>query len=234
MLFCAFGFFPRPLCFTPLAPIPSPLALAVAFPSHYPCIPLALSPRIPLAFGFHVQRHPWGVGVSGCRVGAGCRGVWTARGAGCRLWVSALPLPAPLPIAQRLAPLPPLSPPPRGGVLNNLRLQLWQAAGAYQSSDLLSRSALIRLLIYLPLLGKLDNQNSFSWSSLKDIIFWLVSPRLAYFLLVRSVFSSFIVFMRLVVNTEQKRLCSPFVPCLYTSEWSLCSYALELSLLWQR
>ena len=171
MLFCAFGCSLCPLCFLPLAPSPSPLALAVAYPSHSPRIRLALSPRIRLAFGFHVQRHPWGVWVSGCRVGSGCRGVWTARVSGCRLWVSALPMPAPLPLALRLAPLPPFSPPPRGGVLNNLRLQLWQAATASQSSDLRSRSALIRLLIYLPLLGKLDNQNSFSWSSLKDIIF---------------------------------------------------------------
>ena len=71
--------------------------------------------------------------------------------------------------------------------------------------------------MYRPLLGKLDNQNSFSWSSLKDIIFWLVSPRLAYFLRVRSCFSSFIVFMRLVVNIGRKRLYNPFAPCLYTS-----------------
>ena len=197
MLFCAFGFFPCPLCFYPLAPTPCPLSLAVAYPSHSPRIPLALSPRIPLAFGFHVQRHPWGVGVSGCRVGLGCRGVGTARVSGCRLGVSALPLPLPLQLAPRLAPLPPFSPPPRGGVLNNLRLQLWQAATASQSSDLRSRSALIRLLMYLPLLGKLDNQNSFSWSSLKDIIFWLRSPLGAKRLLIRSFFSSFI--MQLVV-----------------------------------
>ena len=101
MLFCAFGFFPCPLCFYPLAPAPCLLALAVAFPSHSPRNPLALSPRIPLAFGFHMQRHPWGVGVSGCRVGSGCRGVGTARVSGCRLGVSALPLPLPLQLAPR-------------------------------------------------------------------------------------------------------------------------------------
>ena len=101
MLFCAFGFFPHPLCFSPLAPTPSPRALAVAFPSHSPRIPLALSPRIPLAFGFHVQRHLWGVGVSGCRGGLGCRGVGVARVSGCRLGVSALPLPLPLQLAPR-------------------------------------------------------------------------------------------------------------------------------------
>ena len=216
MLFCAFGFFLCPLCFYPLAPTPCPLALAVAYPSHSPRIPLALSPRIPLAFGFHMQRHPWGIGVSGCRVGSGCRGVGTARVSGCRLGVSALPLPLPLQLAPRLAPLPPFSPPPRGGVLNILRQQLWEAAAVSQSSDLRSLSALIRLLIYLPLLGKLDNQNSFSWSSLNDIIFWLVSPRFAYLLRVRSCFSSLIVCLYLVVNIGQKRLCSPFVPCLYT------------------
>ena len=112
MLFCAFGFFLHPLCFTPLAPSPSPLAFTVAFPFHSPCIRLALSPCIPLAFGFHVQRHPWGVGVSGCLVGSGCRGVGTARVSGCRgvgtarvsgcrLGVSALPCPFPLPLARR-------------------------------------------------------------------------------------------------------------------------------------
>ena len=182
MLFCAFGFFLHPLCFTPLAPSPSPLAFTVAFPFHSPCIRLALSPCIPLAFGFHVQRHPWGFGVSGCLVGSGCRGVGTARVSGCRgvgtarvsgcrLGVSALPCPFPLPLARRHAPLPPFSPPPRGGGLNNLRLQLWQVATASQSSDLRSRSALIRLLMYRPLFGNEDSQNSFSWSSLNDIIF---------------------------------------------------------------
>ena len=117
MLFCAFGFFLHPLCFTPLAPPPSPLAFTVAFPFHSPCIRLALSPCIPLAFGFHVQRHPWGFGVSGCLDGSGCRGVWVARVSGCLLWVAALPLPLPKQLARRLAPLPPFSPPPRGGVL---------------------------------------------------------------------------------------------------------------------
>ena len=101
MLFCALGCPLCPLCFLPLAPSPSPLALAIAFPSHSPRIRLALSPRIPLAFGFHVQHLPWGVWVSGCRVGSGCRGVWTARVSGCRLWVSALPMPFPLPLALR-------------------------------------------------------------------------------------------------------------------------------------
>ena len=68
----------------PLASLASPCA-----PLHPPCI------------GLHLQHLPWGVGVSGCLVGAGCRGVWTARGAGCRLWVSALPMPFPLPLALR-------------------------------------------------------------------------------------------------------------------------------------
>ena len=54
--------------------------------------------------------------------------------------------------------------------------------------------------MYRPLLGKVESQYSFSWSSLKDIIFWLVSPRFAYRLRVRSVFSSVIVFSGLVVN----------------------------------
>ena len=171
MLFCAFGFFPCPLCFYPLAPTPCPLALAVAYPPHSPPLPPPLSPRIPLAFGFHVQRHPWGVGVSGCLVGSGCRGVWTARVSGCRLGVSALPLPLPPAPAQRLPPAPSPCPPPLPGGGKYLRMQLWKAASASQSSDLRSRSALIRLLMYLPLLGKLDNQNSFSWSSLNDIIF---------------------------------------------------------------
>ena len=195
MLFCAFGFFPCPLCFYPLAPTPCLLALAVAYPSHYPRIPLALSPRIPLAFGFHMQRHPWGVGVSGCRVGSGCRGVGTARVSGCRLGVSALPLPLPKQLAPRLAPLPPFSPPPRGGVLNNLRLQLWQAATTSQSSDLRSRSARMRLLMYRPLFGNVDSQYSFSWSSRNDIIFWLVSPRFAYLRRVLSCFSSLIMLL---------------------------------------
>lgn len=70
--------------------------------------------------------------------------------------------------------------------------------------------------MYRPLFGKVESQYSFSWSSLKDIIFWLRSPLGAKRLFKRSVFSSFIVFMRLVVNTEQKRLCSPFVRGLYT------------------
>jgi hypothetical protein len=70
--------------------------------------------------------------------------------------------------------------------------------------------------MYRPLFGKEESQYSFSWSRRNDIIFWLVSPRLAYFLRVRSVFSSSIVFMRLVVNIAQKRLCSPFVRGLYT------------------
>ena len=88
--------------------------------------------------------------------------------------------------------------------------------------------------MYRPLFGKLDNQNSFSWSSLKDIIFWLVSPRFAYFLRVRSVFSSLIVVMHLVVNIGRKRLYNPFAPCLCTSvSWLFC-YALEWSLWWQR
>ena len=117
--------------------------------------------------------------------------------------------------ARSLSPSP--CPPPLPGGGKYLRLQLWQAAAVSQSSDLRSRSALIKLLMYRPLLGKLESQNSFSWSSLNDIIFWLVSPRFAYFLRVRTVFSSLIVFMRLVVNIGQKRLYSPFVPYLYTS-----------------
>ena len=75
------------------------------------------------------------------------------------------------PLARLLPPAPSPCPPPLPGGGKYLRLQLWQAAGASQSSDLRSRSALIRLLMYRPLLGKLDSQNSFSWSSRKDIIF---------------------------------------------------------------
>ena len=196
MLFCAFGFFPCPLCFYPLAPTPCPLALAVAYPSHSPRIPLALSPRIPLAFGFHVQRQPLG-GGSGRVVGSVGRVGGSGRlGSGGRVGGSALPLPLPPAPAQRLPPAPSPCPPPLPGGGKYLRLQLWQAATASQSSDLRSRSALIRLLIYLPLLGKLDNQNSFSWSSLNDIIFWLRSPLGAKRLLIRSFFSSSIVFMR--------------------------------------
>ena len=227
MLFCAFGFFFCPLCFIPPAPTPCPLALAVAFGSHSPCIRLAFPSRFPFAFPLHSAFIPCAsLGVSGCREGvSGCRvgGV----GSGGRVGVSALPLPLPPAKAHKLPPAPSPCPPPLPGGGKYLRLQLWKAAAASQSSDLRSRSALMRLLMYLPLFGNVDSQYSFSWSRRNDIIFWLVSPRFAYFLRVRSVFSSFIVFMRLMVNIGRKRLYNPFAPCQCTSEWFRCSYALE-------
>jgi len=101
MLFCAFGCFPCPLCFLPLAPSPCHLAFTVALPSHSPRIRLLLSPRIPLAFCSHSLRQPFGVWVSGsrlgCRVGVsgsrlGCRGLGS--GVGVSAWLFPAPLPA--------------------------------------------------------------------------------------------------------------------------------------------
>ena len=119
MLFCALGCTPCPLCFLPLALTPSPLALAVAFPSHSPCIPLAFPLRYPLAFPSHSVcicsailgvsgcrgvGSAWGVGVSGR---LGCRGV----GAVARLTLSLPPCPSP----EDLPPSPPSPPLPEGG-----------------------------------------------------------------------------------------------------------------------
>ena len=166
-LFCAFGSVAPPCPFCPSSLPPAPLLLRL----HSACIPLALRLLFPFAFRFHSAFIPLSILCRSGRVGWSGRWVWAGRVVGSGRWVGSVGLPFPLPIALRLAPLPPFSPPPRGGGLNNLRLQLWQAATAYQSSDLRSRSALIRLFRYLPLLGKVLSQYSFSWSSLNDIIF---------------------------------------------------------------
>ena len=82
-------------------PLPLP-PLSLLFRLHplaSPCIPL--HPLASPCIGLYLQHLPWGVGVSGCLVGSGCRGVWTARVSGCRLGVSALPLPLPPAPAQR-------------------------------------------------------------------------------------------------------------------------------------
>ena len=97
-------FFLRLLAFfcTPSAhPLPLP-PLSLLFRLHLlasPCIPLR--PLASPCIGFHLQHLLWGVGVSGCLDGSGCRGVWTARVSGCRLWVAALPLPLPKQLARR-------------------------------------------------------------------------------------------------------------------------------------
>ena len=91
------AFFPAPSA-SPLPLPPAPLLYRL-HPLASPCIPLR--PLASPCIGLHLQHLPWGVGVSGCRVGSGCRGVGTARGSGCRLGVSALPLPLPLELAPR-------------------------------------------------------------------------------------------------------------------------------------
>ena len=91
------AFFPAPSA-SPL-PLPPASLLYRLHPLASPCIPLR--PLASPCIGLHLQHLPWGVGVSGCRVGSGCRGVGTARVSGCRLGVSALPLPLPLQLAPR-------------------------------------------------------------------------------------------------------------------------------------
>ena len=166
-LFCAFGSVAPPCPFDPSPMPPAPLLLRL----HSPRIPLALRLFFPFAFRSHSVFIPsatlcvsGGRGVgSGCRVGGG--------GSECRVGVAALPLPMPLSDAHRHAPAPSPLPPPLPGGGKDLRLLPLRGAAAFQSSDLRSRSALIKLFRYLPLFGKVESQYSFSWSSLKDIIF---------------------------------------------------------------
>ena len=175
-----------------LYPLPPPSCfcgcIAFAFRSHYGFFTPLHSARI----RFSSSPPPFAaLAVSGCRLAV-------CRVSGCRL---AALLAARL-LAWRLsafAPAPSLLFPPLPGGNNFLRLHLLRDAAAFQSSDLRSRSARIRLLMYLPLFGCVDSQNSFSWSSLKDSIFWLFSPRLAYRLRVRSFFSSAIVYVVIIV-----------------------------------
>ena len=110
MLFCAFGRFPKPLCFIPLALTSSPLAFTVAFPSHSPCIPLAFGSHYPLASPLHSAFIPCTtLGVSGCRGVGSARGVGVSGRLGCRgvgsvarLSLSLPPSPSP-----KYFPLPP-------------------------------------------------------------------------------------------------------------------------------
>ena len=150
----------------PYAPFPLPLppcfygCILFAFCSHYGFSSPLHSAFIPLSFPYPAFLGR-GVGRSG-RVSG--RGV----GSGCRVG-SPLRL-APCP-AERHSPSPSPFPPPLPGGGKFLRPPRFRSVGAYQSSDLRRRSARIKLFRYRPLLGKVLNQYSFSWSSLKDIIF---------------------------------------------------------------